>query len=190
MLVLTKKEFMEDREKWMKEILNGSVFIYPTDTIYGIGCNAKNDKAVLRVRQLKQRPENPFSIIAPRKEWIIENCEVDGMGELSRLPGPYTFILSLNSKDIISEHVNPGSDTVGVRIPDNWFSDIVRELNVPIVTTSVNKSGKAFMTSLEDADEDIKNSVDLIIYEGPKKGKPSTIVSFDKKEMKFKLRQK
>ncbi|MEK6917171.1 MAG: L-threonylcarbamoyladenylate synthase [Nanoarchaeota archaeon] len=189
MLILTKEEFIAQKGEIMKKILEGSVFIYPTDTFYGIGCNATNENAVKKIRELKKRPNDPFSIIAPNKEWIVKNCNIEDVNQLSKLPGPYTFILELNNKKIISEAVNPDKKTIGIRIPDNWFSAIVTKIGVPIVTTSVNKSGETFMTNMDDLDEDIKNNVDFIIYEGPKKGKPSTIVSFEKDQMKFKLRQ-
>ena len=56
-----------------------------------------------------------------------------------------------------------------MRIPDHWFSDVIRELGFPIVTTSANRSGQPFTTSLDDLDQVIKDGVDFIIYEGEKK---------------------
>ncbi len=172
MKVFSKKDISKLKEK----ILFGAVFIYPTDTIYGIGCDATNEKSVKRIREIKLRDEKPFSVIAPSKDWISENCEVGS--EMYSLPGPYTLILKLKNKKCIAESVNIGMDTLGVRIPKHWFSDIVKELNIPIVTTSVNKSGEKFMTCLEDLDKDIK--VDFVIYEGEKEGKPSKLIKYGK----------
>ena len=74
MRILTKEEFLLEKIQLFEEILDGAVFVYPTDTIYGIGCNATDEKAVRKLRELKGRPTNPFSVIVPSTEWILENC--------------------------------------------------------------------------------------------------------------------
>jgi L-threonylcarbamoyladenylate synthase len=176
MRLLTKEEFIYNLEQYSKEIEEGAVFIYPTDTIYGIGCSALNELAVAKVRELKNRPNNPFSVIAPSKRWILENCEVDN---LDLLPGPYTLIAQLKAKPIVDQ-VNLGKSTLGVRIPNHWISDLVTRLKIPIVTTSANKAGESFMTSLEDLDEDIRSKVSFIVYDGKKKSRPSKIIDLTK----------
>lgn len=179
MQVLTKEEFMVNKRHYFEKIKNGAIFIYPTDTIYGIGCDAANENAVKKLRIIKGRISRPFSIIVPSKEWLYENCEI--MNEeteewIKKLPGPYTLVLELRDKMSISKHVNNDMQTIGIRIPNHWISDIAAELDAPIVTTSANITGKDVMTSLENLDADIKPKVDFIIYEGEKLGKPSTIV--------------
>jgi len=178
MRIINKEEFEQEKDIIKNNLMqNNSVFIYPTDTVYGIGCNALNKEAVEKVRRIKQRGNNPFSVIAPSKEWIVENCVVNENAKewIKRLPGPYTLILK-TKKECVADNVIPDLDTLGVRIPDHWFSNYVRDLTVPIVTTSVNKSGGDFMTSLDDLDSEIKSKVDFIVYEGPIKGKPSKIL--------------
>lgn len=179
MEILTKAELHMRFAEIAERIRNGAVFIYPTDTIYGIGCNALDKKAVDKIRRLKERPTNPFSILVPSKEWIIENCilSTEGKEWLNKLPGPYTLVLKLKNKDIIAKSVNQAEETIGVRIPQHWFNSIVYELGFSIVTTSANRSGRPFMISIEDLDSTIKDSVDFIIYEGEKKGRPSKIVN-------------
>lgn len=179
MQILTKAELQLRFTEIAKQIRNGAVFIYPTDTIYGLGCNALDEKAVAKIRKLKDRPTNPFSIIVPSKEWINENCIVTKEGKewLSKLPGPYTLILKLKNKNAIAKSVNQSEETIGVRIPDHWISDVVKELGIPIITTSANRSALPFMISLEDLDPAIEDDVDFIIYEGEKKGKPSKIIN-------------
>jgi len=179
MQILTKTELQMHFPEIAEQIKNGAIFIYPTDTIYGIGCNALDQKAVDKIRQLKERHTNPFSIIAPSKEWITENCLVTKESKewLNKLPGPYTLILKLKNKNTIAKSVNQGEENIGVRIPAHWISGVVQELGFPIVTTSANHSGRPFMTSIEDLDSTIKDRVDFIIYEGEKKGKPSKIVN-------------
>ena len=175
--ILSKEEFEKEKDIIKRKIAEeDAVFIYPTDTIYGIGCNALSSTAVQKIRDIKHRSKNPFSIIAPSKEWIGENCIVNNNAQewIKRLPGPYTLILK-KRKECVAENVASDLDTVGVRIPDHWFSNFVNELGGPIVSTSVNKSKTDFMTSLDDLDEEIKSKVDFIIYEGPIKGKPSKI---------------
>jgi L-threonylcarbamoyladenylate synthase len=190
MQILNKDEYDLRKQELFSKIRNGAVFIYPTDTIYGLGANALNHDAVNKIREAKARCERPFSIIAPSKEWILENCEVNERVEewLEKLPGPYTLILKLKNKGAVESIVNSGMDTLGVRIPDCWSSEIAKELNVPIVTTSANITGKEFMTSLETLDVDVKNKVDFMINEGEIKGKPSTLIDLTKDEVNIKER--
>lgn len=175
----TKIKLQQDFPEVAEQIRSGAVFIYPTDTIYGIGCNALDEAAVERVRQLKERVTKPFSIIVPSKQWILKNCVVikEGKEWLDKLPGPYTLILKLKNKNAIAKSVNQGTENIGIRIPDHWISSLVQELGFPIVTTSANLSGQPYMTSLEDLDESIEQGVDFILYEGEKKGRPSKIVN-------------
>ncbi len=160
----------------LKHIKHGEIFIYPTDTIYGIGCDATNKVAVKLIRQLKNRDTKPFSIIAPSKQWIIQNCVVTQEAKhwLKKLPGPYTLILKLKNKRCIASNVSQGQ-TIGVRIPKHWIAALVRNLKKPIVTTSANLSGEPFMKSLDDLNIKIKEGVSFIMYEGAKQARPSTI---------------
>lgn len=169
--VISRDEFLAKKEKYFSAIKKGAVFIYPTDTIYGVGCDAANDSAVMRIRELKKRDSKPFSVIAPSKEWIQRNCDVPRPKLLEKLPGPYTVIFPSFKKGAVSELVCSG--TLGVRIPNHWISDVARDLGIPIVTTSVNVSGEPHAA---DIDSLRRFDVDFIIYEGVKEGRPSTIV--------------
>lgn len=190
MQIITKDEYNLKKEKFLEKIRQGAVFIYPTDTIYGIGANALNRESVRKIRKAKNRYKMPFSVIAPSKEWIKENCEVNKNIEkwLKKLPGPYTLILKLKNKDAVEKEVNKRLKTLGVRIPKHWTSSIAKELQIPIITTSANVAGKEFMTSLEELDSKIKNKTDFMINEGEIKGHPSTIVDLTKKDLKIKER--
>ncbi|MAG16352.1 threonylcarbamoyl-AMP synthase [Candidatus Woesearchaeota archaeon] len=186
MNIVTKKEFLDNKSSYIKKIKVGAVFIYPTDTIYGLGCNATNSKAVKRIRKIKQRDTAPFSVAVPSKKWIKDNCIVSKEAEkwLKKLPGPYTLLLKLKSKKAVATAVNPKTDILGVRIPNNWFSKIVKEANIPIVSTSANITKKQHMTSLKDLNKTVAKQVDFIIYEGKKQGKPSEIVMLYEKKVK------
>jgi tRNA threonylcarbamoyl adenosine modification protein (Sua5/YciO/YrdC/YwlC family) len=174
MEIVSKNEFEVNLHNFIKRIVEGQIFVYGTDTIYGIGCDATNSSAVERIRTIKSRQTNPFSVIAPSKEWIVENCQQTS--ELNKLPGPYTLIVKLKNKECIAEQVNSGKDTLGVRIPNHWFSAVVQEIGLPIVTTSVNKTGEPFMTAIEELDPALSHLIDFAIDEGKINGKPSTII--------------
>ena len=178
METLTKSEVALRARELIEHIMSGEVFIHPTDTIYGIGCNATDEKAVKKVRRLKERNDAPFSVWAPSKDWIRENCVITGEAQqwLEQLPGPQTLILRLKNKKAVAPNVNPGNGTLGVRMPNHWFHKMVEHLGVPIVTTSANRSGRKFMTSIDDLDTEIRNGVRFCVYEGEKRGRPSKIV--------------
>ncbi len=157
-----------------KAIENGCILIYPTDTIYGIGCDATNASAVRKIRTLK-RSKKPFSVIAS-KEWIKKNCEIPKrfMRYLKLLPGPYTLILKLKNKSAVSKEVNQGSGTIGVRIPAHPFTKEILKGKRPFITTSVNETGERFITSTGEIPERFKKAA-IIIDAGKLKGKPSKI---------------
>ncbi len=154
-------------------VLSGKIFIYPTDTIYGLGCNALLQESVDNIKEIKKRDNKPFSIIAPSFEWIEENCIVDV--ELKKyLPGPYTIILKKKNKDFL-----PGvsdTDSLGVRIPNNAFCKKIQKTGIPFITTSVNLAGEPFAAKISEIKEEIKNKVDIIIDEGELNGMPSTLI--------------
>jgi len=190
MRVLSKEEMQIQALEIKEEILGGAVFIHPTDTIYGLSCDATNDEAVGKIRAIKERFKRPFSVIAPSKEWIKENCEMTPNAEewLEKLPGPYTLIMKLKNKKAISEKTNMGMDTVGIRIPAHWMSHAAAAIGIPLITTSANKMDEDYMTTLENLNPDIKLKVDFIIYEGEKHGKPSKLVHLEGDEVEVKER--
>ncbi|MDO8642833.1 MAG: L-threonylcarbamoyladenylate synthase [Candidatus Woesearchaeota archaeon] len=188
-LIITKDEFLANKEQYFTKILDGAVFVYPTDTIYGIGCSALNHNAVKKIRELKGRGDAPFSVIAPSLGWIEENLDVTSAARewLAKLPGPYTLVMNMKQK-CVADSVTVGKETLGVRIPNHWVSAVIAELGIPLVTTSVNKSGAAFMTSSDDVDPDLKAAVDFIIDEGQKTAAPSTLIFLDAESVSIKRR--
>tara|TARA_Y100000310_G_C20574424_1_gene759752 strand:- start:535 stop:1101 length:567 start_codon:yes stop_codon:yes gene_type:complete len=186
MEILTKSELRLRYDEIIKKIRAGALFIHPTDTIYGISCNALNEDSVQKIRDLKERPDNPFSVWVPSTVWIRENCCLNKEGKkwLKELPGPFTLILKPKDKTIVAKNVAPKKSTLGVRLPDHWFTKIVEDVDVPLVTTSVNKAGKRFMTDRENLDPEIERGVSFLIYEGEKKGRPSKVIDLVKGEVK------
>tara|TARA_Y100000310_G_scaffold335140_1_gene416464 strand:+ start:1319 stop:1885 length:567 start_codon:yes stop_codon:yes gene_type:complete len=186
MEILTKEELKLRYDEIIKKIKEGAIFIHPTDTIYGISCNALNEKSVAKIRELKERVDNPFSVWVPSLDWIKNNCILSKEGKewLKELPGPYTFILEPKTENIVAKNVAPKKTTLGVRLPNHWFSEVVNDVGLPLVTTSVNKAGKSFMVDRDDLDQEIERGVSFLIYEGVKKGRPSKIVDLVKGEEK------
>tara|TARA_Y100000034_G_scaffold136851_1_gene216376 strand:- start:1533 stop:2078 length:546 start_codon:yes stop_codon:yes gene_type:complete len=178
MEILSKKVL--DKDLIMKEILSGKIFVYPTDTVYGIGCNALDSIAVSKVRKAKGSKKK-FSVIAPSKEWVRENCEISERW-LKKLPGPYTFVLKMRRQSVAR---NVSTKTLGVRIPRNWFSKFVSEAKVPFVTTSVNKSGKPNLVNPRKVPDSISKYVDYVIYDVVKDGKPSKVIDLSSGKKKI-----
>ncbi|MBS3120056.1 threonylcarbamoyl-AMP synthase [Candidatus Woesearchaeota archaeon] len=181
MQIITPKEFLAEKEYFLNQIEEGALFVYPTDTIYGIGCDATAETSCAEVQKLKQRSK-PMSVIAPSKEWILQNCEVTGSAVkwLEKLPGPFTLILPLRNLNAVAPSCILGSSALGVRLPDHWTLKLASELKGPVVSTSANISGQRPFTSLAEIPESFKEIVDFAIDEGEKKGNPSTIIDLTK----------
>lgn len=158
----------------VKRIKKGEVFIYPTDTIYGLGCDATNEDAVRKIRMIKQRTDKPFSIIAPSKPWLTKNFSVK-KAYVDKLPGPFTYIVKPKRKDLISREVSR-YETVGVRIPDHPFVKVIQKAKVPFITTSVNVSGEEHAVDIKRISPVITGKVDVIIDAGILANKPSTVL--------------
>ena len=179
MEIVSKEEFLSKKNFFLEEMKRGKIFVYPTDTIYGIGCDASNSESVDMIRKIKKRDERPFSVIVPGVDWVRKNCFVSEKVEswLKKFPGPYTLILELKNWEAVTKEVNSGADALGIRIPDHWFSGIISELGSPFITTSVNLSGGETMRFMDDISEEIKSEIDYIIDEGLISRRPSTIVN-------------
>jgi L-threonylcarbamoyladenylate synthase len=187
---LTRKEIEENKEFYAQEIINGKIFIYPTDTLYGLGGNAQEAECARNILKIKKRSHNPFLVVAPSMKWILENCEVmndDVKNILSaKLPGPYSFILKLKNLDAVDSSVRDGRDTVGVRMPDNWFMKLVAKSGMPFISTSVNFADEPPAGKFEDISGEILKSVDYAIKDDESVGgRPSTIIDLTGHEEKI-----
>ena len=165
-----------------REIINhirkGYIFIYPTDTIYGLGCNALNENSVKKIREIK-KSEKPFSIIAHDKSWIYRNFDVKKQ-YIQRLPGPFTFILK-QRKQLLPYEVNLGLDTIGIRIPDHPFTKFIQKAGVPFITTSVNKTGNEPIKEIKKIPKSISKAVDIVIDNGELTNNPSIVIDLTNK---------
>jgi tRNA threonylcarbamoyl adenosine modification protein (Sua5/YciO/YrdC/YwlC family) len=160
---------------------DGKIIVYPTDTIYGIGCDILNKKAVQTIQKIKNRnKQKPLSIIcADLKDisrWaMVSNWQYKILKK--HLPGPFTFVIKA-SKEAPKILQDPKRKTIGIRIPNNEIClKIVQELGNPIITTSVNESGKQNYANPNKIKRDWFGKVDLILDAGEIDGDPSTVVS-------------
>lgn len=177
-----KEKINEEKLKIIgKEIKNGKLVIFPTETVYGIGTNGLSSEAVKKVYMAKGRDfKNPINLLVGNIEIVNKIAKDISPLEYKLMqaffPGPFTLILK--KKEIVPNIVTGNSDTIGVRMPDNLIAQKLLEYaDVPIAAPSANISGKLSGTKSEDIFEDFKNNVDYIIDGGQSDlGMESTIV--------------
>lgn len=163
----------------IEKIKQNYIFIYPTDTLYGIGCNALNSNSVKKIREIK-KSKKPFSVIAPSKQWISKNFKIEKK-YLKKLPGPFTLILKMKRKNLVAKEANLNLNTLGVRIPNHRFTKIIQKAKVPFITTSINISGEQFITKVKEIPKEIFKKVDIVIDDGESNKAPSIIIDLTKK---------
>lgn len=174
MATIPWKEVAAHHDEVIRAMRAGKIFIYPTDTIYGIGCAAMNEAAVKRIRALKSREtQKSFSVIAPSKDWIYTHFGVRFPEFLEKLPGSYTLILPKKVAGFLKE-VSAG-ESVGVRIPKHPFTRLVEEAGIPFVTTSVNISGQPHAKAISDIPKEMLEGVDYVLDAGKLENPPSEI---------------
>lgn len=164
------------------EILrDGGVIIYPTDTVYGIGCSIFDKNAIERVYAIKkQNPSKPFSFICSDLRHISEYAKVSNpayrlMKHL--VPGPYTFVLPASRLKHLPKSMISKRKTVGIRVPANEIClSIVRELGHPILSASVLDQNGQVMNNPELIKELYENQVDVILDGGVILSEPSTVL--------------
>lgn len=157
---------------------SGGIILYPTDTVYGIGCDATNRQAIDRIYKIKKRPVGkPMSVAFSDFQMMQKYAKVDGflLSEMrGKLPGPYTFIVpARNLPDTITK-----DGKVGVRIPRlPELLRLISEFGKPIITTSANLTDRAPVSLLDSVDYLVKTSVGLIIKDDSAgSGIPSTVI--------------
>ena len=177
-----QQKIIEDQISAAADILRqGGLVAIPTETVYGLGANALDEKAVHKIFEAKGRPQdNPLIIHVPGPQWLPRYCEdVPPLAyTLARKfwPGPLTMILK--RKKVVPDATTAGLDTVGVRCPDHQVTlAIIREAGVPIAAPSANTSGRPSCTCAADCLEDMEGKIDAVVDGGPcQVGVESTIV--------------
>lgn len=166
----------------VQALKNGGLVIYPTDTVYGLGCDIHNQKAVEKVCQIKglKPGKLDLSFICYDLSHISEYANVSTAAfkvMKKALPGPFTFILP--SSHNVPKMLNTPKKTVGIRIPDHSIPrTIVKELGNPIITTSIKDDDEVieYSTDPELIYEKFKNKVDFVIDGGYGNNIASTVV--------------
>jgi tRNA threonylcarbamoyl adenosine modification protein (Sua5/YciO/YrdC/YwlC family) len=168
---------------------NGGIIIYPTDTVYGMGCDITNSKAVGKVARWKgvDVEKSNFSFICSDLSHLSVYTRPisNHIFKIIRknVPGPFTFILEANNQ--VPKYFQGKKKTVGIRIPDNnIIRDIVRELGNPIVSTSIHDEDEILEYSIEPEliHEKYQEMVDLVVDGGLGEINPSTIIDFTGEE--------
>lgn len=167
-------------KKAVECLKDGGVIVYPTDTVYGLGCDIMSKHAVERIIRIKGRdPKKPMSFVCADLTHISRFARVSNVAYriLKRfLPGPYTFVLEANSE--VPKMLLTKQKTVGIRIPDHAISNaLVRELGNPILSTSANLTGSEPLTDPREIQEVLGKHVDLIFDCGVLASEPSTVIS-------------
>lgn len=164
-----------------KLIKDGKIIIFPTETVYGIGTNGLNGKAIKKLYEVKQRPlTKPINLLVSNIKMVemvakdISEMECKLMNAF--FPGPFTIILK--KKKIVPDILTSNGNTVGVRIPDGEISRrLIEYAGVPIAAPSANISGMPSGTNINSIIKDFEGKVDCIIDGGESRlGIASTIV--------------
>lgn len=162
----------------------GGIILYPTDTVWGLGCDATNPEAVERIYALKQS--------ANKKSMLVLCASADMVVRyVRRAPGIAFEVMELATSPLtailpgatgVAPNLIPDEGTLGVRVPDHEFCRrMLRGLGRPIVSTSANLSGQATPTRLDEVPEAIRRGVDFVVdirFEGAPTRKASAIVAF------------
>jgi L-threonylcarbamoyladenylate synthase len=163
-------------EKIVMVLKEGGVIIYPTDTLYGLGANIYDEKAVQRIYEIKNRHiDKPISICLPRIDDVDKVAYLDDRARdfLSKiLPGPFTILL--HKKKEISALITK-TEKIGIRIPDLTLCQEISS-EFPITTTSANISGHSTLHSIEDISLQLGDVVDLVVDGGLLEKHHSTVL--------------
>jgi L-threonylcarbamoyladenylate synthase len=155
-------------EKAIETLKNGGVILYPTDTIWGIGCDATNEAACQKISQIKNRPENKSFIILVDSVQMIEKYIPefpDVCYDLVDLADKPLTIIYPNAKNL-APSILAEDGSVGIRLTkDPICLKLIRSMRKPLVSTSANLSGEANPSCFADVNQQIKDQVDAIVME-------------------------
>jgi tRNA threonylcarbamoyl adenosine modification protein (Sua5/YciO/YrdC/YwlC family) len=164
---------------------DGGLLIYPTDSVYGLGCNLFNKNAVEKIYQIKGNDKRRLlSFICPDLKGISEYAYVSNAAyRVMRhlLPGPYTFIL--NATREVPRILLEKRNTVGIRVPNNVVCQaLLNEFGKPIISTSASLPEQNFLSDPDEIARVFMHMVDMFLDTGPGGIEPSTIIDFTQDE--------
>lgn len=171
--------------KAVQTLKTGGVIIYPTDTIYGLGCDIYNKSSVERIYMIKNETGTKlFSFLCPDLKDISKYAKVSNssykiMKKL--LPGPYTFVLPAAKE--VPKKLWTKRKTVGIRVPDNEIArNLAYELGNPIISTSATTRKGEVLFNPKEIRTVFRNNVDLMLSMGALNGVPSSIIDLSGEE--------
>ncbi len=168
----------------VKVLRAGGLILYPTDTVWGIGCDATNEEAVQRIYTLKQSEnKHAMLVLCPSADEIVRY--------VNRAPGIAFEVMEMATSPLtlilpgavgVAKNLIPDEGTLGVRVPDHAFCQLLlRKLGRPLVSTSANISGEKTPRTLSEITPEIVAGVDYVVnprFEGRPTGKSSSIIAF------------
>ena len=171
-------------EKCVEVLKAGGLILYPTDTVWGIGCDATNEAAVEKVYNLKRSEDKHSMLCLMRDADMIVRY-------VNRAPGIAFEVMELSDKPLtailpgavgVAPNLIPEAKTLGVRVPQHEFCQaLLRKFGKPIVSTSANISGEPTAKRLKEVAQKIIDGVDYVVhprFEGKPTLKPSSIIAF------------
>ncbi|MBE6181706.1 MAG: threonylcarbamoyl-AMP synthase [Rikenellaceae bacterium] len=177
-------QLQQEVERAIEVLKAGGIILYPTDTVWGLGCDATNTDAVAKIYALK-RSENKKSMLvlcasADMVVRYVNKAPAIAFEVMELATSPLTLILS--GAVGIAENLIPEEGTLGVRVPDHAFcQQLLRRFGRPIVSTSANISGENTPTNLPDIAHEIIEGADFVVnprFEGHPTRKASSIIAF------------
>lgn len=177
-------DIQKEVDEAVRVMRGGGIILYPTDTVWGLGCDATNAAAVERIYRLK-RSENKKSMLV-----LCASADMT-VRYVNKAPGVAFEVMELATSPLtailpgavgVAENLIPEEGTLGVRIPDHEFCRrMLAALKKPIVSTSANISGEATPVGLQDVAKEIVDGVDFVVnprFEGKPTRKASSIIAF------------
>ena len=171
-------------EKCVEVLRAGGLILYPTDTVWGIGCDATNEEAVQKVYALKRSEDKHSMLCLCRDADMVVRY-------VNRAPGIAFEVMELSDKPLtailpgavgVAKSLIPEAATLGVRVPQHEFCQaLLRKFGKPIVSTSANISGEPTPRSVRDIETEIIEGVDFMVnprFQGRPTGQPSSIIAF------------
>jgi L-threonylcarbamoyladenylate synthase len=158
--------FEDDIENCLKVLLGGGIILYPTDTVWGIGCDATNNAAVAKIYALKKRSDEKSMIVLLADEneipKYVTQPDPKVFDYIKGIHKPTTFIYDGGTN--LAKNMIQGDGTIGIRITSDPFcKKLIRRFQKPLVSTSANISGYPSPALFEDIDVEIKGGVDYIV---------------------------
>jgi len=183
-----EENFNEAVKSATELFFNGGVFIYPTDTIYGFGGNPFNDEVLRKITRIKERPDwKRYIHLVGSVEILLKYVEIKSEKFYDFLlniwPNPVSVVMKLNeqTRDIL------GAENAAFRIPNNRFClKLLNEIKMPLISTSVNRSGKEPMNDPDMIIQEFGKEVDAVFYSNKKSFfEASTVIDLSDEEPKL-----